>query len=96
MKLTRFINFVKGLIDRNPAMEHLSDIIDAPDLSCKPHDVHILKTLILDKRLTWYDSAKQDYADEPQDRDLVAHFFTRINGASIRGFRTMNKLTIDT
>jgi hypothetical protein len=33
--------------------------------------------------------------DEPQDRDLVALFFTMARGQKIKGFRTHNEIIID-
>lgn len=95
MKLTRFINFVKNMVDQNPSIEKLSDIIDIPNITSKPRDLHIMKTLILGKRFLWYDRNAKDYSEEPQDRALVTHFFKKIYGKPIRGFKTMNTLTID-
>lgn len=95
MKLARFINFIKNILDQNPAIERMSEIVDIQDAAKRPHDVHILKTLIFDKRFVWYDATKQDYTDEPQDRDLTAYFFKRIQGKPIRGFKTSHTLTVD-
>ncbi len=95
MKLTRFINFVKNILDQNPSIEKLSDIVDIPDISRKPHDLHIMKSLIVDKRFIWYDRTIKDYSEEPQDRDLAVRFFKKIRGKTIRGFKTMNTLAID-
>jgi anaerobic magnesium-protoporphyrin IX monomethyl ester cyclase len=95
MKLTRFINLVKNIIDQNPSIDKLSDIIDAPAMTGKPHDLQIFKTLLSDKRFIWYDKEKKDYAEEPQDRNLIAHFCDKISGKSIRGFKTINTIKID-
>ena len=95
MKLTRFINLVKSIVDQHPSIRKLSDIIDVPAIADKPHDFHIFKTLISDKRFIWYDKEKEDYAEEPQNRNLIVHFFDKIHGKPIRGFKTMNTITID-
>jgi anaerobic magnesium-protoporphyrin IX monomethyl ester cyclase len=95
MKITRFINHVKNIIDQNPSITRLSDIIDLPAIACKPQDLHIFKTLIFDKRFVWYDKVKEDYVEEPQDKDLTVHFFEKIKGKPIRGFKTMNTLIVD-
>jgi anaerobic magnesium-protoporphyrin IX monomethyl ester cyclase len=95
MKLTRFVNHVKNIIDQNPTITQLSEIINVPAISSKPHDLHIFKTLISDKRFVWYDKEKEDYTEEPQDKNLIVHFFNKIYGKPIRGFKTMNTLKID-
>lgn len=95
MKLTRFINVIKNIIDQNSSIERLSEIVDIQDVTKGHHDAHILKTLISDKRFVWYDTKKADYADEPQDKTLVSHFFEKIHGKAIRGFKTPRTLTVD-
>jgi anaerobic magnesium-protoporphyrin IX monomethyl ester cyclase len=95
MKLTRFINHVKNIIDQNPSITQLSDIIDVPAIAVKPHDLHIFKTLISDKRFVWYDKEKENYTEEPQDKNLIIHFFKKIKNKPIRGFKTMNTLIVD-
>jgi anaerobic magnesium-protoporphyrin IX monomethyl ester cyclase len=95
MKLTRFINHVKSIIDQNASITLLGDIMNARAISSKPHDLHIFKTLISDKRFVWYDKAKEAYVEEPQDKNLIAHFFEKIRSKPIRGFKTMNTITID-
>lgn len=94
-KLTRFINFVKNIIDGNPDVGGLSDIVDVPAISSKPHDLHILKQLIFGKQFVRFDTARGDHVEEPQDRDLVIRFFNEIHGKFIRGFKTMNAVKID-
>jgi len=95
MKLTRFINLVKNVIDGNADVKRLSDLIDIPLISSKPHDLHILKQLIFDRQFVRFDTVKMDYIEEPQDRELVVRFFDKIRGKSIRGFKTMNTVKAD-
>ncbi|HVN97078.1 MAG TPA: hypothetical protein VMT62_11660, partial [Syntrophorhabdaceae bacterium] len=95
VKLTRFINMVKGMVDRNPAMERLSDIAETECIPEREHDVYILKSLLSGKRFISYDVRRNEYVEEPQDRDLVSYFFRKIHGKTIRGFKTPNRLTVD-
>jgi anaerobic magnesium-protoporphyrin IX monomethyl ester cyclase len=95
MKLTRFINLVKSIVDQNTSIKRLSDILDLPAISSIPHDHRIIRELIINKHFLWYDRTKKDYAEEPQDKKLVAHFFEKIHSKPIRGFKTMNTLIAD-
>ena len=54
-----------------------------------------MRTLLIEKRFIAYDRRTKDYVDEPQDRELIALFFKKISGATIKGFKTGNSLTID-
>ena len=95
MKLTRFINHVKNIVDQNSSITRLSDILNTSAISSKPQDLHIFKTLISDKRFVWYDKEKENYTEEPQDNNLLIHFFEKIRNKSIRGFKTMNTIIVD-
>lgn len=95
MKLVRFINAVKRLLDRNAGIERLSDILETAQCGRNRHDDSIIRTLITEKRFVAYDRGARDYIDEPQDRELTAHFFKRIVGATIKGFKTAHSLAVD-
>ncbi len=94
MKLTRFINMVKNLIDRKGEMRFISD------LNCLPVENRggvvgtILSILLDEKRFVGYDEKTGDFRDEPTDNNLVARFFEKARGKEIRGFRTMNSLIV--
>jgi len=92
MKLLRFINVVKALIDANPEAKLLEDLADAGRMGKSPLDRHIFVTLIKGKRLVWFDVRGNEYVDEPQDRCLVASFLKAMEGKIIKGFRTNNSV----
>jgi anaerobic magnesium-protoporphyrin IX monomethyl ester cyclase len=95
MKLTRFINFVKHCLDKEPSLKKLSEL---PKLlfNEKEHpDRNIISTLLFEKRLIHYDMKKGIYTDEPQDKELIRVFFRKAENAVIRGFKTMNSLIFD-
>jgi anaerobic magnesium-protoporphyrin IX monomethyl ester cyclase len=94
MKLVRFVNVVKQLLDRDPGPQRLSDLLEA-QCGRNGHDDIIMRTLLIEKRFIAYDRRTKDYVDEPQDRELIASFFKKISGATIKGFKTGNSLTID-
>ena len=95
MKLTRFINYLKNLIDRSGGSGALSNIKHLPQVASHPHYSFILEQLLQKKVFVWFDSARDGYVEETQDKDLVAYFFERIRGKYIRGFKTMNRITVD-
>ncbi len=95
MKLTRFINFVKGIVDREPGVKRLSDLMEVPAIKNHSFNGEIVSTLCKDHRFTWYDLSAKALRPEPQDGRLVELFFRRARGLFIRGFKTTNSLVID-
>lgn len=95
MKLVRFINVVKQLLDRNHDLGRLSDILEMAQCGRNRHDNIIMRTLLTEKRFVAYDRETKDYVNEPQDRELIALFFKRISGATIKGFKTSNSLIVN-
>jgi hypothetical protein len=95
MKLVRFVNLVKRLLDGNDAPTRLSDILEMPDIAKNERDKKILTTLLNEKRLIWFDGSRNDFVPEPHDSDLVRLFFDRARNKTIRGFKTMNQLLVD-
>jgi len=94
MKLVRFINAVKRLLDRNAGLKSLSDLLEA-QCGRNGHDDMIMRTLLTEKRFIAYDRRTKDYVDEPQDRGLIAMFFKKISGAAIKGFKTAHSLIVE-
>jgi radical SAM superfamily enzyme YgiQ (UPF0313 family) len=94
MKLVRFINVVKRLLDRDRGLRRLSDLLEA-QCGRNGHDDTIMRTLLAEKRFIAYDRRTKDYVDEPHDRELIANFFKKISGAAIKGFKTAHSLTVD-
>ncbi|MCX5811408.1 MAG: cobalamin-dependent protein [Proteobacteria bacterium] len=95
MQLTRFINFVKHCLDKEPSLKKLSDLPALLSNDKEYTDRHIFNTLLLEKRLIHYDIRKRWFADEPQDKELISAFFMKADKAVIRGFKTMNSLIVD-
>ncbi|HOD76219.1 MAG TPA: radical SAM protein, partial [Syntrophorhabdaceae bacterium] len=90
MKLLRFMNVVKALIDANPGASALVDLAHADRLKKNPRDLHIFTSLLRERRFLWFDTRGNDYVEEPQDHALVAAFFGALEGMTIKGFRTSN------
>jgi hypothetical protein len=95
MKLVRFINYTKGFIDRHEGATRLSELIDVPDRVLEGPSRSVLQHLLLEKRLTWFDTTLQSLMDEPADQDLVASFFAAVRHRRIKGYRTNRSVTID-
>jgi anaerobic magnesium-protoporphyrin IX monomethyl ester cyclase len=95
MKLTRFINFVKSCLDREPSLKKLSDLAEFLKGRKEEIDKEILRMLLIEKRLMRYDTGRRVFVDEPQDKDLLERFFRMATGAKIKGFKTGNSLLVD-
>jgi len=95
MKLVRFVNLVKRLLDGTDAPARLSDIVEMPAITKNDRDKTILATLLNEKRLIWFDGSRGDFVPEPHDSGLVRLFFERAKNKPIRGFKTMSKLLVD-
>lgn len=95
MKLVRFVNLVKRLLDGPDAPRRLSDILEMPSITKNDHDKKILSTLLNEKRLIWLDGSRGDFIPEPHNSELIRLFLDRTKNKSIRGFKTMNQLVVD-
>ena len=96
MKLTRFINFVKHCLDREPSLRKLRDLPDFVTEKKAGVDKEILRSLLFKKRLLRYDVREGILVDEPQDGELLDLFFRMAQGYRIKGFKTGNSLLVDT
>lgn len=94
-KLQRFINLVKGILDRNPGASRLSDFIGASAAFSRPHDSHIFDELVLQKRFVSYNNMQDKYTPDLQNKGLIESFFSKIKGQHIKGFKTRNSLVAD-
>jgi len=95
VKLVRFINWVKQVLDREPGIRRTSDLPEAPALGKDPRKRQIVKSLIDEKRFTCYDPGLGSFRDEPVDGALVRLFFERARGSAIAGYKTHNRLIVD-
>lgn len=88
MKLVRFINFLKNIIDRFGHM-HLSEVPKIPqDQPNEPIVKEILKTLIEEKRFIAYNKNKKAFENEKCNNDIIETFFRHMKGHYIKGYRT--------
>ena len=94
MKIVRFINYVKRVVDRQSEVKALSDLVDALPPG-KPYEGEIVGRLLAQKRFTWYGIKEQAFREEPQDQELVRLFFRKARGLGIRGFKTGNGVKVD-
>jgi radical SAM superfamily enzyme YgiQ (UPF0313 family) len=95
MKLVRFVNLVKRLLDATDAPTRLSDILEVPAVTRNERDKKILAALLHEKKLMWFDGSRGDFVPEPHNGDLLRLFFDRAKNKTIRGFKTMNQLVVD-
>ncbi|OPY66177.1 MAG: B12 binding domain protein [Syntrophorhabdus sp. PtaU1.Bin050] len=95
IKLVRFVNLVKNIIDQGDGLEMLGDVMNDQHFTKTPYNHEIMRVLLAEKRLVYYDSKHGGFLPEPHDPELLKLFFRRAKGAVIRGFKTMNALAID-
>jgi len=95
LKLVRFVNLVKRLLDGVDMTQRLSGILEMPAITKNDRDKKILTTLLHENRLIWFDSPRGDFVSEPHNSDLVRLFFDRAKNTPILGFKTKNKLVVD-
>jgi hypothetical protein len=95
MKLVRFVNLVKRLLDGKDKLKRLTDILEMPAILKDDRDRQILSALINEKCIIWLDSSSGEFVQEPHNRNLVRLFFDRAKNKSIRGFKTLNELIVD-
>lgn len=95
VKLVRFVNFAKSLLDRHDPPKRLSEITEAPFIANNSPAKKILATLLAERQFVWLDTARGDFVPEPHDQGLVNIFFDRAANKVIRGFKTMNEMTVD-
>lgn len=94
MKLVRFINYIKGLLDRQEIPGRISDCTDSFNGE-QSLERQILRILLREKKFVWQDTVTGDLLEEPQDFSLVQSFFSMAKGQKIKGFRTQNSLVVD-
>lgn len=95
VKLVRFINYAKQMLDNEPVIRRMSDLPQAAALRKDPRKRQIVKTLIEEKRFICYDQVLCSFRDEPVDSALVRHFFDRAKGSTITGYKSNNTLIVD-
>lgn len=92
MKLLRFINVLKSLIDDSPGASGIEDLFSTPRMQQDPRLGHIFETLLKQKRFIAFDPRSKQFNEEIQDKNIVATFFAAMQGKTIKGFRTQNRI----
>ena len=94
MKLVRFVNYVKQVVDRSADLSILGDLAESllPGRSCERE---IVRRLLVKKRFTRYGLKEQALQEEPQNSELVELFFRRARGLEIKGFKTGKSVKVD-
>jgi radical SAM superfamily enzyme YgiQ (UPF0313 family) len=95
VKLVRFINYVKQLLDRYDGITRAGDLLNSEAVAADGRRQVIFERLLLDKKFVYYDPEQGCAADEPVDDGLVRTFFERAKGARIKGYRTGKTLVMD-
>ncbi len=94
-KLVRFINYIKGILDRGEGITRLSDLPDAGPNTRDARALPIIARLLKEKAFFCYDGKEEQPRAEPVEPVLVDAFFRKARGRTIRGFKTGNSLTVD-
>lgn len=95
IKLVRFINYVKQVLDSHGGATRASDLLDCEAAARDGRGQAIIERLLREKRLLYYDREQDAFYEEPVDRDLLRAFFEKARGRTIRGYRTGNSLLMD-
>jgi len=95
VKLVRFINYVKQVLDSRGGATTASDLLDCKAAPRDGRGQAIIERLLREKRLLYYDRERDAFCEEPVDRDLLRAFFEKARGRAIRGYRTDNSLIMD-
>lgn len=94
VKLVRFVNLVKNVIDQEDGLGTAGDLLNDQRFGRNPHDQEVIRVLLAEKKLVYYDRKHGGFLPEPHDPELLKLFFQQARGIMIRGFKTMNTLTI--
>ena len=94
VKLVRFINWVKQVIDRDEGIGRMTELLD--DRATRDDTSRfIVERLLRERRLVWYDESRRAFSDEPADQGLVASFFEKARGRKIKGFKSSRSILMD-
>jgi radical SAM superfamily enzyme YgiQ (UPF0313 family) len=95
IKLVRFVNYMKQLLDEDGDIKRMSDLPEAKGMTKDPKKRAVVETLVRKRRFVCYDPAEGAFRDEPVDHALVRSFFEKAKGSTIRGYKTKNSLVVD-
>jgi len=95
VKIVRFVNYVKGLLDSGDGLSKMSDLPGAKGAPKDPRERAVVETLLRERRFVCYDQKEGGLSDEPVEPALVRRFFERAKGSWIMGYKTRNRLVAD-
>ena len=95
VKLVRFINYVKGLLDADAGITRASDLLDARAVAADERRQTIFGRLLREKRFVHYDLEHGVFSDDAVEPALIRAFFEKARGGKIKGYRTGNELVMD-
>jgi hypothetical protein len=95
VKLVRFINYAKQLLDRHDSIAACRDLVDTETVAADGTRRQIFERLLSDKKFVYYDRGQGRLVDEPVDQELVRQFFEKARGGRIKGYRTARTLVMD-
>jgi len=87
MKLSRFINYVKSVIDSTLSDLSLTDLLKEIE-NKNPLDYEILKSLIIEKRVISFQKQFRKFQEDPFDRDAVSGLLNKLK--FIKGHKSNN------
>ncbi|MCX7990911.1 MAG: B12-binding domain-containing radical SAM protein [Proteobacteria bacterium] len=88
--VSRFINFVKKNIDRNPHMNNLSELSDISE-----EYKYLLELLYKEKKFFFIDTHTNMLIEEPVEKDLIELFFKKSKNRFIKGFKSHKRIIFD-
>lgn len=87
LKLTRFINYIKSVIDNSGKNINIKELIEKQKRENGLEGI-ILETLIKDKKFISYDNRQKIFLNDVFDRDAVYNLFNKLR--FVRGYKTGN------
>ncbi|MFC1852663.1 B12-binding domain-containing radical SAM protein [candidate division CSSED10-310 bacterium] len=95
MRLIRFINFCKNLVDKLHQNLLLSELLGSAHLFMTPEIYHIITHLCKQKRFLVWDKKDQDFREESCVLEIMDRFFQMLKHKVIRGYKTNHQLKVD-
>lgn len=89
--LSRFINFVKAFIDKNPEIKSLSEL----KTIFEDRVEEIFCLLLKEKKFYSLNMTNKNLIEEPVEKDLIELFFKKAKNTFIKGFKTENTIIFD-
>ncbi len=89
--ISRFVNFLKFIIDKNSGIKYLSEI---PYL-LKDDEKLIFSLLFREKTFYAIKKDKNEIIKQPVNSELIRFFLDKARGSSIKGFKTKNIILFD-